>query len=519
MLVENIFEIEKEYYSNKKEMVIPELLCAYFDNAQYELTYYFSDKFSTVFGQALFYKMLSLIEMGYYSEATKIYQENSDDWLNLCKQWNIYWKHVALFCLFFKQFSLTAYYEELFEEYYEDCYVQLLELYRENDAQNVSKTVLFNQAISEHKELLPILKPAQNDKYSVLTFENIEWNIWRKYNISLKNGGKYGIETIYEDDGLTILSYKPKEVAASMHIIYDEINCIVLDCGAEILDDDVIRIAVKEIVSYYNLPYFDGVFITHAHMDHYGSLNELKKNKIYMTPETKKLIRLASPETYLGGVETIDTYSKVEINGITVSLIPNGHIVGSVLLDRDWKNKKRIVYTGDFSVEEQKTVKGFMVSDLLLNSERKIDVLLTETTYGQKKGMLSLGEYETIFLSLCKKHLEFGNKVVIPCFAIGRTQEIALLLREHLNGYKVLIDGMAASVTEFYQIMMEKDIINDTISICSTSQEYVDKISHNDVILASSGMLKPGSTSARYVQELIEEDNVTVRHIKERTNG
>ena len=60
MLVEDLKAIEKEYFRNHYEMVIPELLCAYYENAEYELTYYLSKEYVRQFGNAEFYLMMSL---------------------------------------------------------------------------------------------------------------------------------------------------------------------------------------------------------------------------------------------------------------------------------------------------------------------------------------------------------------------------------------------------------------------------------------------------------------------------
>ena len=81
------------------------------------------------------------------------------------------------------------------------------------------------------------------------------------------------------------------------------------------------------------------------------------------------------------------------------------------------------------------------------------------------------------------------------------------------NGKKILIDGMAARVTEFYQMSMGENILNSNISVCNSELEYSEKIMNHDIILASSGMMKSGSTSARYVEEMMDKENMAVMKV------
>lgn len=515
MLIEDIQKIEEKFYKERCEMVLPELLCAYFEQGKYEVTYYFSDEYQNIFEQAKFYQMMSLMELGYKTEAGRLYHKRKGEWFNLCKQGKIYWKHVALFVILFKDFDISEYYEAQFSNYYEDVYVQLTELLQEEPIENVINTDCFEKAKTRNPIIGDIWEIKRNIKPQIVTFENIKWSIWTKYNNKIGTGQKYGMETVYEQEGISIYSYKPKDVSASMHIITDGITTIVLDCGCEIVDSETVRIETKEIFDYYNLGSIDAVFISHAHMDHYGSLNEMKKERIYMTSVTKQLIRLSSPETALSSVNILEPYSSVDVGGVMVTFFPNGHVQGSVLMDIDWKGKKRIVYTGDFSVEAHKTVVGLHIEDIFLKNEKRIDILLTETTYGRRNDMLSLEQYEKLFLELCEKQILYGNKVLIPCFAIGRVQEVAVLLSDMVrkNGKKILIDGMAARVTEFYQMSMGENILNSNISVCNSELEYSEKIMNHDIILASSGMMKSGSTSARYVEEMMDKENMAVMKV------
>lgn len=513
MLVEDIREIETEYFAGKSDMVVPELLCEYFEQKEYEFVYFISKDYVTQFWEARFYNMMSLVIMGYTGNAVVIYKKYKDDWFNLFKQYNIYWKHVVLFALIFKEFDIPLYYQTVFDGYYESKLVQLLEIAQTEPASQLLKTGLFQSVERDYPVIKGIWQDnRKKDKTSVLAFEDVQWNIWKKQNDKIGNGGQYGIEQIYKDNILKIYSYKPKTVSASMHIITDGENTIVLDCGCEICGNNIIRIKVKEIFNVLGIGNIDAVFLSHAHMDHYGSLNETRQYPVYMTEITKSLVHISSPDVALGNVKIVNEYAGVDISGIYVRFIPNGHIPGSVMMDINWKKQKRIVYTGDYSVEDQCTVQGFKAEDLEASGDGKIDILITETTFGNRPEVLSHLIYEKIFVKYCRKQLQYGNKIIIPCFAAGGAQEAAMLLsglaRE--TGAKILVDGMAASITQYYQVLTGKNILSKNISVCNAGLGLEEKIFNNDIILASSGMIREGSTSAMYIQELIDKENVCV---------
>ncbi len=516
MLVQDSKKIEKEYFVEKNSMVIPKLLCAYYEQGDYELTYFLAKDYVIQFGEAEFYVMMSLVQMGYINDANLIYKKHKEDWFHLFKQYNIYWKHIVLFALFFKEFHISDEYQFIFDIYFENPFVQLLEMAQTEPIYKLMKTDLYVFVEKQHFIIQSLWKEEKEKKsHKLITFEDIKWNLWKRQNENIQNGKKYGIEEIYNDNDIKIYSYKPKTVSASMHILTDDINTIILDCGCEISGIETIRIQVKELLNYFSFNELNAVFISHAHMDHYGSLNEIRKYKVYMTEITKQLIRLSSPDVALNHVQILKEYGSVDINGIKVSFIPNGHILGSVMMDVNWKNKKRIVYTGDYSIENQCTVKGFNVEDLKMIDNRKIDILITETTYGNRKEMFKLSEYEKIFVQYCQKQIIYKNKIIIPCFAIGRVQEVAILLSDLVKevGAKILIDGMAANITQYYQLLMERNILSKNIAISASEFEVSEKIMNNDIILASSGMLKEGSMSAKYIQELLDRENVCIMKV------
>lgn len=511
MLVKDITPLEEKYYSEMCDSVIPDLLCSYYESGKYELTYYIAKDYLGMYGAADFYYMMSLCKLGYFDLANGTFGKEKTEWFNICKQYDIYWKHVAEYAVAFEDYEVSEYYQRIFDEHYDDELVSFIELNQNVDKCSAKKSELCGRIIKKNPAIEAFWhanQPQSLDK--VVGFENIQWNIWDKYNSKIKNDTSYGFSKVYMDEDIRIYSYEPKTVSASIHIVTDGETTIILDCGAEIRDDNVCKIDIEQILIKLGISNISAVIVSHAHMDHYGSINKLPDVPVYMTATTRDLIRISAPETNLSHARAMES-GEILINNVSVKLIPNGHIRGSVLMDIDWNKKKRIVYTGDFSLEDQNTVNGLAFDDIFQNSKR-VDIFITESTYGLRSDMVDLKCYERAFVELCLKQFEAGNKVLIPCFAVGRAQEVAMLLADvaRENGMKILIDGLAGKATEYYQLSLGKSIINRNITLASSEMDYSQKILNYDIILASSGMLKPGSTSVKYLERLIDSEKVSV---------
>ncbi len=502
---------EKSFFCDNDIMVLPKLTEIYFEEKKYSLTYYLADLYQNDFLSLLFYKMLSLSVLGKKKAAFKIYESHGDDWLNICKQYNIYWKHVILFALYFKQKRYSDWFQNLLNRHYDSELVQLFELIEEYSQEKFVQLPLFNKICEEYPSLKKFYMPLKS-KNSPITFEKVLWRVWGKYNHKLRDMplDKNKMQCLYNKDGLKIFSYKPHQVAASMHIIFDHDATIIFDCGAELVEDGIKHIPARQILEDLNINKVDAVFISHGHLDHYGSLNELPRSPCFMTEETASIIKMTSTNIFLRNLQVKNFYDTVNVGGIKIKFIPNGHIRGSVLFDIDWRGK-RIIYTGDYCLADQHTCLGLDINSLLTIPKRT-DIFLTESTYGKKPQMLSLKQYESIFVDICEAVIKFGKKIIIPSFAVGRAAEVALLLKESArrNGFIILIDGLAAQMTEYYQNSMEKNIIGGNISVYTGDIDLRYRIDNYNVIIASSGMLQEGSTSFFYLQEMLDMDKVCV---------
>ena len=224
---------------------------------------------------------------------------------------------------------------------------------------------------------------------------------------------------------------------------------------------------------------FDAMVLTHAHQDHVGCLplamRESPGAPVFMSEATAGLSEvmlhnsvsvmmrqreeLAAPDLPLFShreIETgMDQWQIARLSerfglgeDVTGEFFDAGHILGStgLLLQAEGK---RAFYTGDVNFEDQTLMRGaqFPTDD--------IDVLIMETTRGDNPvpdGMTRKTE-EQRFLSTLQGALEAGGPVLIPVFALGKTQELLALLYEAKKsgalrgGFGLYVGGLSAKVT------------------------------------------------------------------------
>lgn len=295
----------------------------------------------------------------------------------------------------------------------------------------------------------------------------------------------------------------------------------------------------------------DAVVLSHAHLDHSGRLPKLIADgytgSIYMTNpttellevlfkdavslqrrdiewENKRLRRAGKPE-----IEPIYTLEDVEATleslvgkaygeccevaeGVKVCFRDAGHILGSsiveILITEEGKEKK-LVFSGDL---------GNSYAALLCDPDvvKDADVLLLESTYGDREHR-SMNETLDEFESIIEEASENGGNILIPSFAVGRTQEIIFRLGElyqkgKLRQQAIYLDSpMAIAVTEIYHRYQNVYNSEDSMAIrqgkagslhsflpvlrysMSTAESMaLNKIDAGAIFIAGSGMCNGG---------------------------
>lgn len=262
--------------------------------------------------------------------------------------------------------------------------------------------------------------------------------------------------------------------------------------------------------------FLDGIILSHAHLDHSGAIPFLYKDghsPLFATQATMDLSNLLWADTIkiakLDKILPLFNEQNIhEANEATFSLKLNkqieieknifltffdaGHIPGGTmgLLEMD---SKKIMYTGDFRYSESYLFKG---------CEKKlpeVDYLITETTYALENH-IPRKTIEKQFIEEIKECIDNGGIVILPAFAIERSQELIYILYKHKIDYvPIYLDGMGKKATNIF--LDHPEYINDFKSFKKATEkvEYIKKSSQRKkivqkpcIIITTAGMLEGG---------------------------
>ena len=217
----------------------------------------------------------------------------------------------------------------------------------------------------------------------------------------------------------------------------------------------------------------DIIVISHAHLDHIGTLPIISKAypqaKIYMTHMTQDLVRVLLYDSLkiMGRNEDeIPHYAEIDVKNmlarispmrfqtpmeilenLILTFYPAGHIAGASCVYLETQEGS-IFYSGDFASFSQRTIEGAKVPKL------RPDVTIVESTYGNRLHANRQVE-ENRLVELVKEYINQEGKVLIPAFALGRAQEVLLILRSAMEKGEipkvpVYVDGMVRDINAMY---------------------------------------------------------------------
>ncbi len=280
-------------------------------------------------------------------------------------------------------------------------------------------------------------------------------------------------------------------------------NKIALDYGLKLEGDAPIYLPSLKV---------NAVLLSHAHLDHCGSIPALYKNgrpTIFSTSETADLSKLIIKDSYkislknnykapfgkrelrrtYDGFKNVDYYNPFKLEGFDVEYYDAGHIPGSagILLN---KNGKKIFYTGDINLSSTYLLNGATLP-------KKTDILIMESTYGDREHV-PRDEEEKRFVKAINDGLANDEKILLPCFAIGRSHEILLILNKY-KYKKIAIDGMikqTSEITLYYKNNIKnynnlKKIL-DKVTWIRGNRERNEAMKTKDIIVTTSGMMTGG---------------------------
>ncbi len=311
----------------------------------------------------------------------------------------------------------------------------------------------------------------------------------------------------------------PEIVGRAAFLIEEEKHQVILDYGVELTKPPKFPLTVPP-------RYVDALILTHAHLDHVGASPYLYVSgnmPLYVTRPTlelteiliKDFIKLSGeflPFEYLDYVYMsqravyMDYREEVRIpdSPFKLEFLDAGHIPGSAQVVVK-VGGKRILYTGDINNYETRLQKP---ADI--NYDEDYDVVIVESTYGAdihpKRDRL-----EKVFVEKVTEIVENGGIALIPAFAVGRSQEILLILRQRGFKHRIIMDGMALEVTEI--LLRHKDFLKSPRSLKRAYgkvkkvrrwKERRRAVKEGGVIIAPAGMLGGGS-AVFYISKLYKD--------------
>jgi len=376
-----------------------------------------------------------------------------------------------------------------------------------------------------------------------------------KYNKERKDFLKEVAEKIYREiqtngnDWLRLVALGGfREVGRSCMIVETPNSKVMLDCG--------INIAVqKNSYPYletlqYPLDRIDAVVISHAHLDHSGFLPYLYKlgfkGPTYCTEPTRDLMALLQfdyidvlvkegkeplynerdVKEMLKYVVTREYREVTDIApDIRLTLHNAAHILGSSSIHLHiGEGAHNLIYSADIKYGFTRLFNNIDVS------YPRLETLIIESTYGDKTDIQpERQQQEEALLKVINETLEKKGNVLIPVFAVGRAQEIMLVLENFytqgkLNpNAKVYVDGMTSEANavhtaypEYLRQNIKKRVLQNNSPFISdlfriAKYEERDKILEEGsaIILASSGMLT-GGASVEYLKKMAENPDNTL---------
>ncbi|XP_052755711.1 cleavage and polyadenylation specificity factor 73 [Galleria mellonella] len=328
-----------------------------------------------------------------------------------------------------------------------------------------------------------------------------------------------------ESDQLTIRPLGAgQEVGRSCIMLEFKGKKIMLDCG---IHPGLSGMDALPFVDLIEADEVDLLLISHFHLDHSGALpwfltKTSFKGRVFMTHATKAIYRwLVSDyikvsnisteqmlytesdlEASMDRIETINFHEEKDVRGVRFWAYNAGHVLGAAMFMIEIAGVK-VLYTGDFSRQEDRHLMAAEIPTV------HPDVLITESTYGthihEKRE-----EREGRFTGLVSDIVARGGRCLIPVFALGRAQELLLILDEYWSLHPELQDipiyyasSLAKKCMAVYQTYINamNDRIRRQIAINNPFVfRHISNLKGIDhfedigpcVIMASPGMMQSG---------------------------
>lgn len=312
------------------------------------------------------------------------------------------------------------------------------------------------------------------------------------------------------------------EVGRSSVLLEHEKKNIMFDCGIKLGEK-----TEYPLIEDSELRRVRNIAISHAHLDHSGYLPHIyfKKAKpnLFVTKPTRDLMGVLLQDYYKihkNDRKTRDLFRQKDVDDVlrdtkmldyeeqkksdfSFSFHHAGHIMGSAMIHV--KEHGGILYTGDICTRKTRVLDP-------CKSGLRAKTLITESTYGGEDDVLpSQKEASQRLVSIINKTLNQGGHVIIPSFAVGRAQEVLMILDDYMRSgalqeTKIYVEGMINKVMRIYRhnaidanedikrriLMSEDDPFKSKSFHAPKLKSRKDVLDEPCIIVSTSGMLSGG---------------------------
>ena len=351
-----------------------------------------------------------------------------------------------------------------------------------------------------------------------------------------------------------------QEVGRSAFLIQTRESSVLLDCGINPGSSRPFEAFPRLDNPAFELDSLDAVVISHAHLDHCGLVPFLYKygydGPVYCSAPTSNLMTLLQLD-YLDVASKqgiVAPYDQKDVRecvlhtiplryGVVTDIAPDirltlhnaGHILGSSLSHLHiGEGLHNIVYTGDYKYART------MLLEAAETEFPRAETVITESTYGGVDDIMpSRVEAEERLTAIINETLERKGKVLIPVPAVGRAQEIMLIIdgymrRGLMKEAPVFIEGMISEATAIHTAYPEylgrevrHSILHEGIN--PFQSDYFTIVEHPNIrqeivdgepciIMATSGMLEGGPV-IEYFKSLAEDNKNSIIFVSYQIEG
>ena len=315
----------------------------------------------------------------------------------------------------------------------------------------------------------------------------------------------------------------------------------------------------------FDAPQFDpdalvAVIISHAHIDHCGLVPFLYKygydGPVYCSAPTSSLMTLLQLDylDVMGKQGSMAPYDQKDVRDVVLHTIPirfgvvtdiapdirltlhnAGHILGSSVVHLHiGEGLHNVVYTGDYKYAKT------MLLEPAATEFPRVETIITESTYGAPQDVMpSRLEAEERLASIVNQTFEKGGKVLIPVPAVGRAQEIMLILDGYMRQGRikeapVFIEGMiseATAITTAYPEYLAREVRGSILheGVNPFQSDYFTIVEHPSarqeiidgdpcIVIATSGMLEGGPV-IEYFKHFASDERNTIIFVSYQIEG